>query len=124
MASVNNPYVKLLGVGQFDTEKLKVNGYDGNPNLFVMPNTSVKVYYDNGTSRTITNRSAQGDFIVVMVDGVSKISVDTPQVDAVYENFDMTRQNVTFTYYDIFIIIVLVLFVYYYFVNIRNMTDN
>ena len=121
----NQQPFKRIDVGQFDMEKLKGDiNYKKNPTLLVVPHTSLKVYYDDGTSRTITNRSAQGDFILVTTEGVSKISVDNPQVDAVYENFDMTRQSVTFTYYDIFIIIVLVLLVYYYFVNIKNMTNN
>jgi hypothetical protein len=80
------------------------------PSLFIFPKSTVIISYKDNTTRTITNKSTKNDIIVV--DMTNVINVTLNKIDT-YENFEFTGQ-ISFTQYDILMVILIILFIYFY----------
>ncbi|VBB18984.1 hypothetical protein YASMINEVIRUS_1516 [Yasminevirus sp. GU-2018] len=101
------------------------------PSVFVLPNTSITIEYTDGKSRVVTNKSTRGDVIHVNGDHVTKLTlvrvkpvetvqsaqpmIQTTDLTKKVEGFDIDCRTVTFTYYDLLVIIMIALIAYYVF---------
>jgi len=113
----NNMSLKSLSIGSHDMMSLTNNiqhstGSIKPLSLFVLPNTLVEITYKDGTFRTVTNMSTTDD--VICIDGLNISNVNViPHEQNHHEHFVMDSSGITFSYYDILILLILILIFFY-----------
>jgi len=84
-------------------------GLQRGPTIFIPPNTSVIIAYDNGQSKTINNNNPDA---IIMLNSNGILSINVNNINAI-EQFDENCNSLFFSYYDIMFFILLVLLVVY-----------
>jgi hypothetical protein len=89
--------------------------------IFIYPKTSVTLNYKNGKSRDIENNFRDDVIIADTRNGsVERVTIKIMPNNTKLENFDASCRGITFTYYDLLILLLIVFLMYCYFNNLPN----
>jgi hypothetical protein len=117
--------LKRLNSGTYDmntlTNDIRNAAVTNNPvSIFVSPNTSIKLTYIDGSARIVTNGSTHDDIIHVSGKNVKQLEIENitssppPVIISATnkEQFMVDTSSVTFTYFDLLVVILIGLIIY------------
>ena len=104
------------------------------PSLFVLPNTRIEIVYKSGKTRVVDNDNVDNDLIYVDTTNVKSITVsklvksanlsqnpNDAQKKSV-ETFDVDFHGVTFSFFDLLILLIVGLIIYYFYTSVTETT--